>query len=60
MTSKKGPINIEVSTRDRFNKFRDYHNLINKGKLTQDEFINHLLDLYKEKCPEIKKIIEGE
>jgi len=63
MTSKKAPINVEKSTRDRFNKFRDYHNITNitnAGKSTQDEFINVILDLYKEKYPELKKIIEGE
>jgi hypothetical protein len=58
--TKKGPINIEINTRDRFNRFRDYHNLKNIHKLTQDGFINYLLDKYKEKYPEIKIIIKGE
>jgi hypothetical protein len=60
MTSNKGPINVKKKTRDRFNNFRDFHNLKNKAKLTQEDYINYLLDLYKEKYPEIKKIMEGE
>ncbi len=60
MPTKKGPINLSKKTRDRFNSFRGYHNLKNKPKLTQEEYINYLLDLYKEKYPELKKIIEGE
>lgn len=60
MSSKKGPINVNKTTRDRFNRFRDFHNLTQTTKFTQEGFINYLLDLYKEKYKEIKELIEGE
>ncbi len=60
MVVKKKPINILEPTRDLFNSYRRAYSAMENKNITQDNFLNMLLEIFIDKNPRIKEFLKSD